>query len=172
MPPLVAAAAISGIAAVGTGAIAARSQSGAAKRATEATERAAKRAEAFEREQDAIERADHARIEAEERRRFDIEQANIAREKAERDARQAYEDKLRYRKMVNLSRLTGMPTPEPLPNFAGAGGTYTPVSPVIPAGADIMSRPSTANAMIAAPFDPFTDPPRGIPLTALNRRRV
>lgn len=173
--PLFYGAIATGAAGIGTGVIAARAQSGASRRATEASDRAAARAEAFERDQDEKNRADAARLEAEDRRRWDVEQQNIAAQKAENDARQQYEDKIRYQKMVNLAQLTGGPRPEPLPNFGG--GTYQPQAQSYASpGAPIMSRPSTANAMIAppnaGPFDPFAAAPTmGMPLASLNRSR-
>jgi hypothetical protein len=155
-----------------------RAQSNAAKRATTAQQQAAARAEAHEREQAAREDARLDRIEAEDRRRHDIEQANIARQQAERDSRQAYEDDIRYTKMVRLAELTGGPRPNRPPVFGtGAPSASVPLaSTYAPPNAPIMARPSTANQMIAAapPFDPFTDaamPPPGVPLRALNRRR-
>lgn len=180
MPPLVAAAAITGIAAITSSVASSRAASSASKRAITSQNTAAAKAEAFEREQDEKNRADAERVESEDRRRWDTEQQNLASERAERDARQAYEDKIRYRKMVNLARLTGGPTPDPLPNFGGGGGAYSPNQATYAApGAPILARPSTANAMIAAPgaqnvpFDPFTDTQRnGWPLSAVSRRRV
>lgn len=149
MPPVVAAAIATGIAGAGTAAIGAKAQSNASKRALQASERGAVRAEAFTREQDTQNRADEERRDAEDKRRWEIEQANIAREKSERDARQSYEDTIRYGKMVNLARLTGQPIP-PRPNFSGAGD-QTIASLSQPKSAPLMSRPSTANAMIAQP---------------------
>lgn len=157
-----------------TAVVGSRAQTGAARRAQQASDRAAARAEAFEREQDALNRAEAARRDAEDKRRWDVEQANLAKERAERDARQGYEDRLRYRKMVNLSRLIGGPMPEPLPNFTGGASMSMPLAAV--SSAPIASRPATANAMIAEPgaFDPFTDavvPVPGVPLNSLARRR-
>lgn len=180
MPPLVAAAAISGLAAAGTAVIGARSQSGASKRAITAQERAAARAEQFEREQDAQNRADEDRRAAEDKRRFDIDQQNIMAEKAERDARQAYqdqrqayEDRIRYGKMVRLSQLLGQPAPDPLPAFSG-GAPYAP--PVTlgraPVSQPVMAAPSRANALVDT-ADPLFNPlaAQRVPLSALSRRR-
>lgn len=173
--PAVYAAIAGGVASTAGSVIAAKSQSGATKRSIAATTNAAAKAEAFEREQDAQNRADQARRDAEDERRWSIDQQNLAATKAEQNARQAYEDKLRYRKMVNLAKLTGGPMPDPLPDFGGAGGTYTPAPSTYAApGAPILAQPSTANAMIAAPgqgpFDPFAPPQPGIPLSAVSRR--
>lgn len=173
MPPVVAAAAITGLAGLGTTVAASKIQSGANKRALQATERGAERAEAFTREQDAANRADEERRDAEDRRRWEIEQQNLARDKAERDARQSYEDTIRYGKMVNLARLTGQPIPE-RPNFAGGGDTTIASLSRPPVSAPLMSRPSAANQMIAQPgaIDPLSQNQR-MPLSNLvGKRRV
>lgn len=151
MPPVVAAAAIAGGASVATGVIGSRSQSGATRRSLEAQRAGAQRAEAFEREQDELTRADQARRDAEDRRRWETEQANLARQQSERDQRQAYEDELRYRKMVNIATLTGQPIPDRPPAFAGGAGpttTTTTADRRVPLAA-IATPPSRANAMIA-----------------------
>jgi hypothetical protein len=170
MPPVVAAAAIAGGTQVVSSVVGSRAQSGANKRALQASEDAARRAEAFQREQAAREDADDARLEAEDRRRWDTEQANLARQQAERDARQQYEDRLRYRKMVNLARLTGMPAPDPMPTFGGASADPAMATPVRQSSAPLMSRPSTANAMIPQDFDPFAAPAQRMPISRLSRR--
>lgn len=159
MPPVVAAAIVTGIAGAGTATIAAKSQSGANKRAIQAQERAAARAEAAAREEDALNRADAERRDAEDRRRWEVEQANLARKQAQDDAllkdslaRSNYEDAIRYGKMVNLARLTGQPLPPPLPTRSSID-LLSNVQPAQTrqASAPVMSRPSSANASIPSP---------------------
>lgn len=175
MPPLVAAAAITGLAGAGTAAIGARASSNANKRSIEASDRAAARAEAAAREEDALNRADQERRDAEDKRRWEVEQANLQRRQEQDDQRLAYEDAIRYGKMVNLARLTGQPIPQAPPRVgAGTGGAY--MEPARQASAPIMSRPSSANAAIAAPgaVSPFGDPntvPQRMPISRLVGRR-
>jgi hypothetical protein len=178
MPPVVAAAIVTGIAGAGTATIAAKSQSGANKRAIEAQERAAARAEAAAREEDALNRADAERRDAEDRRRWEVEQANLARRQAQDDERLAYEDQIRYGKMVNLARLTGQPLPPPLPRRGGGSiGSLAADEASHTYGAPIMSRPSRANASIpspgAFPASPLSAEQPMRPMTQLvGRRRV
>lgn len=182
MPPVVAAAAITGITTLAGTGLAARSQSSANKRSLQATERSSARAEAFEREQDALNRADEARRDAEERRRYEVEQGNLLRKQQQEDAllkdnleRAAYEDAIRYGKMVKLARLTGQPTPPPLPKRT-AGSLLTEPQPTAPvaASAPLLSRPSVANQAIAQPgaVDPFSQNARMPMSNLVGRRRV
>lgn len=182
MPPVVAAAAITGATGIAGGVISSRASSGANRRATQAQQDAARRAEAFERDQDALNRADQARRDAEDQRRWDTEQANIRRKEEQEDAllrdniaRATYEDTIRYGKMVNLARLTGQPLPPPIPKRTA----FDPASAFTvnrlsrePVTGPLMSRPSTANAMIAQPgqMEPFMTPQR-MPMSNLVGRR-
>lgn len=178
---------IAGGAAVGGQVIGAKSQSKANNRALAAQKEASTRAEAFERDQDAKNRADDERRDAEDKRRWDVEQANLASTKAEQDARQRYEDQIRYRKMVNIARLTGQPMPEALPDFSGgrsAPMTIGSMSGKPPVSEPMMFAPSRANAMIET-ADPMFNPlanvqarvsgtgyaPQSVPLSKLAGRR-
>lgn len=177
MPPVVAAAAITGAAALGGQVVSSRAASGASRRSIAATNAAAARAEAFEREQEALNRADQERRDAEDKRRWEVEQANVARIQEQNDQRLAYEDAIRYGKMVNLARLTGQPAPPPPPRLGGGSiASLTMPSAARQASAPIMSRPSTAAAMIPAatdfPTSPLSEPQR-MPISQLvGRRRV
>lgn len=178
MPPVVAAAAITGLATAGTSALASRSQSRANQRALESSERGAKRAEAFEREQDRLQREDDMRREDEERRRFDIDQRNIAAERSERDQRQQYEDMLRYRRMVNIAMLTGQPPPPPPTFGARAPQPQAPQAPSqgVPLRA-LARRPVFSESAMRRPivgdadpmFDPLAD--QRMPLSRLSGTR-
>lgn len=186
MPPAIAAAAIAGGASIGTGVISSRAQTGATKRSLAASDAAARRAEAATREEDALNRADQERRDAEDRRRWEVQQANEARKQAQDDAllkdniaRANYEDAIKYGKMVNLARLTGQPIPERPPARSAASAFLdADSSPVRQASAPIMSRPSSANAAIAAPGAYAVSPlnpaqPQRMPISNLvGRRRV
>lgn len=185
MPPVVAAAIVTGIAGAGTTAIASRASSSANRRAIEAQERAAARAEAAAKEEDALNRAEVARRDAEDKRRWEVEQANQARKQAQEDAllkdnlaRANYEDAIRYGKMVNLARLTGQPIPERMPARTAALDVLSEPATARQASAPIMSRPSSANATIAAPgafpVSPLSpEQPQRMPISSLvGRRRV
>lgn len=174
MPPVVAAAAITGIASVGGNVLASRSQSRSNRDALAASERGAQRAEAFEREQDTLQRGDDTRREAEERRRFDIEQANLLAERTERDQRQQYEDMLRYRRMVNIAQLTGQAPPPP-PRFGAAQGPPQAPPQRVPLRA--LARPVFSESAMRRPvvgdadpmFDPLAD--QRMPLSRLSGTR-
>ncbi len=178
MPPIVAAAAITGLASAGTAVVGARAQSGARRRAIDAQNQAAQRAESFEREQDALNRADDARRDAEDRRRWEVEQENVRARQAEIDSRQQYDDMLRYRKMVNLAQLTGQPVPPPPPFLRGGAQPGAPQG--APQGMPLRqlsrppvamaSAPSRTNALIQSNTDPLFDPlaEQRMPLSRLS----
>lgn len=174
MPPIVAAAAITGIATGATAIIGSRAQTGASRRAQAAQDAADRRAEAALKE----DRDAEAARDAEDKRRWEVEQTNLVRRQAETDARTAYEDTIRYGKMVNLARLTGQPIPAPPPRAGDAMPASAAPSRARPATAPIMSRPSTANATITAPGAFPTSPldvsqPQRMPISQLvGRRRV
>jgi hypothetical protein len=144
------------------------------------------KAEAATREEEALNRADQERRDAEDKRRWEVDQANQARKQAQEDAllkdnlaRATYEDQIRYRKMVKLSQLTGSPLPPPLPTRTSIDAlSEAAPSARQQASAPIMSRPSTANAMMAAPgafpVSPLSpEPPQRMPISNLvGRRRV
>lgn len=161
MPPVVAAAAVTGLTSGAALIAGARIQSGSNKRAIQAQTDAASRAEAFELARELNDRKERDRVAAEEQRRWDVEQANLARRQEQEDAilrdnleRAAYEDAIRYGKMVNIARLTGQPIPQPppkrtaLPSMSDLG---TPKVVTANPSAPIASKASTANAMVAAP---------------------
>lgn len=158
MPPVVAAAAIAGVAAVGGAVISAKSQSSATKRSLAAQEKAANKAEAYEREQDEFNRAERARADAEEARRFAIQQANEVRKQQQEDAlladqleRANYEDAIRYNKAVKLAQLTGQAAPPPPPRRTTADQLNQPVPTQTTQAATsgpVMARDSRANALV------------------------
>lgn len=176
----VAAVAIPAIASVAGAVIASRQQTGSNKRSIAAQDAAAKRAEAALLE----DRTRDDERDAEDKRRWEVDQANQVRKQAQEDAllkdnlaRANYEDAIRYGKMVNIARLTGQPMPTRPPARTAIdmlSGLNTP-SPSRAPSDPLMSRQSTANAMIAAPgaFPMSPEQPQRMPISNLvGRRRV